>query len=372
LSRNRSSRNRAELAGPFFVRTARKESGMAEPAGDISGGIGSWDSGGWNFIPEGFEFLPFLPAALALGTAFLGALLMYLRDPEVIGPRGLRGYLTYAFPKRIIWHPSARNDYLWAIIHRLYYPFLIVPALTLAWALGHAAASWADWLIGPERHLGEDWLAAFAFTMLATVLARDFAVFGWHRLEHKIWWLWEFHKVHHAAEAMVYGLTARRNHPLNEFIHSFLMASFIGAVAGGFARLWNADVDVIVWLGIDVFYAFELLGLRHLKHSHINLRFPRWLEYVLVSPAQHQVHHSVDPRHWDKNFSTLFAFWDLMFGTWHPSEPRPVTIGLTDGGSLEFRKLRAMYFLPFVKVWRRIRPEKRPIAAETPLTALKS
>ena len=329
---------------------------MAEAGvGAVAQGVGDWNAGGWNFLPAGFEFLVLLPAALALGSAFLGAWVAYLRDEEVTGPRTVRGYFSYAFPMRVLWHPSARNDYLWAIIHKFYYPFLILPALMLAWALGHVAAEWADRVIGPERHLGESWIAAFCFTMLATVLTRDFAVFFWHRLEHRIWFLWEFHKVHHAAEAMVYGITARRNHPVNEFIHTFLMAVLIGGVSGVFARLWNADVDVIVWLGIDVFYAFELLGLRHLKHSHINFRFPRWLEYVLVSPAQHQVHHSIDPRHWDKNFSTLFAFWDVMFRTWHPSEPKPVTIGLQDGGSLEFRSLWAMYTLPFVKVWRRLR-----------------
>src|SRR5690606_37931516 len=124
---------------------------------------------------------------------------------------------------------------------------------------------WADRVLGPPVHAGPSWWAAFAFTMLASVLARDFATFAWHRLEHRVWWLWEFHKVHHAAEAMVYGLTARRNHPVNEFLQTFLNGLIVGSVAGLSARLINADVDVMVWLGIDIFYAFELLGFRHLK-----------------------------------------------------------------------------------------------------------
>ena len=50
-----------------------------------------------------------------------------------------------------------------------------------------------------------------------------------------------------------------------------------------------------------------------------------------------------------------FAFWDVMFGTWLPSEPKPVTIGLQDGESLEYRSLWAMYTLPFRKCWRQLR-----------------
>jgi hypothetical protein len=35
----------------------------------------------------------------------------------------------------------------------------------------------------------------------------------------------------------------------------------------------------------------------------------------IVSPAQHQIHHSCLPRHLDKNFAEHWAFWDALFGT---------------------------------------------------------
>jgi sterol desaturase/sphingolipid hydroxylase (fatty acid hydroxylase superfamily) len=311
--------------------------------------------------------LPFMPALLACSSALVGAWVAWGLDPG--GARGLRGFLAYAFPRRVLLHPSARLDYLWAVAHKLTYPFLIAPALVAAAAVAHVAAIWTDRFLGPPVHAGPSWWAAFAATLVAGVLARDFAHFWWHRLEHRVWWLWEFHKVHHAAEAMVYGLTARRNHPLNEFVQTFLGALLVGAVAGLFARLVNADVDFMIWLGISLFYAFELLGLRHLKHSHINLRFPRWLEYVLVSPGQHQVHHSTDARHWNRNFSTLFAFWDVLYGSWHASEPKPVRIGLADGESLEYRSLRALYLLPFVKIGRGLRARFGRLGAAKPPAA---
>ncbi|MEC7028835.1 MAG: sterol desaturase family protein, partial [Pseudomonadota bacterium] len=39
------------------------------------------------------------------------------------------------------------------------------------------------------------------------------------------------------------------------------------------------------------------------------------IEHILISPAQHQIHHSLKPEHHNKNFGEIFAFWDWMFGT---------------------------------------------------------
>jgi len=36
---------------------------------------------------------------------------------------------------------------------------------------------------------------------------------------------------------------------------------------------------------------------------------------VRISPAQHQVHHSVDAKHHHRNFGSALAIWDWMFGT---------------------------------------------------------
>ena len=71
--------------------------------------------------------------------------------------------------------------------------------------------------------------------------------------------------------------------------------------------------------------AFSLvwnLAFAHLRHSHVAMPFPRWLSYVLVSPHMHQVHHSVEERHHDRNFATVFALWDWAFGTLYLPDPR--------------------------------------------------
>jgi hypothetical protein len=60
-----------------------------------------------------------------------------------------------------------------------------------------------------------------------------------------------------------------------------------------------------------------------------------------------------------------------MFGTWLPSEPKPVTIGLQDGESAEYRSLWAMYTLPFRKCWRQLRRRApaAPVVAHAPIIA---
>ena len=64
------------------------------------------------------------------------------------------------------------------------------------------------------------------------------------------------------------------------------------------------------------------LAFAHLRHSHVALPFPHWLSHVLVSPHMHQVHHSVEERHHDRNYATVFALWDWIFGSLYIPHPR--------------------------------------------------
>ena len=53
----------------------------------------------------------------------------------------------------------------------------------------------------------------------------------------------------------------------------------------------------------------------NLRHSHVPLSYGRRLEQVLISPLQHQIHHSIAIEHQNRNFGSKFAIWDRMFGT---------------------------------------------------------
>jgi sterol desaturase/sphingolipid hydroxylase (fatty acid hydroxylase superfamily) len=313
-----------------------------------------------------------LIAAALFFSGIVGAIVTYCLDPNHAGRRSLRGFVRFLLPGSVFLHRSAVNDYLFAVIHKLTYPIVIGPVIAAAVWLSHESTALAETWLGPPVHRGDNWGASLVFTVLILVLLNDFWFFWFHRLEHRVWWLWEFHKAHHAAEAMPWGITARRNHPVDEILHTFGATLLPSLALGVFAYLWSADVDEVLIYGVSIWAILEILGFRHLKHSHIYLRFPRWLEYVFVSPAMHHIHHSREERHWDRNFSTMFAFWDVLYRSWCPSEPtRNFRIGLANDESKDFnRSVLHVYFYSFYTLRREIKRRRALRRADEPIEAV--
>ena len=164
--------------------------------------------------------------------------------------------------------------------------------------------------------------------------------------------LWSFHRVHHAAEVLT-PITAYRSHPVEHFVTGILGAPVIGMAAVFFQNLSSQDMQVAAIFGVNAFtFLFSLFGY-HLRHSHVWLSYGPVLSRVFISPAQHQIHHSVDPRHRDKNFGIRFALWDALFGTLYvPKERESLKVGLSDADPREFATVRQLYFLPFAKAAR--------------------
>ena len=55
-----------------------------------------------------------------------------------------------------------------------------------------------------------------------------------------------------------------------------------------------------------------------------------WLEYVIVTPAHHRVHHAINPEYLDKNYGQIFIFWDRLFGTFQEErDDIPAVYGIT-------------------------------------------
>jgi hypothetical protein len=103
-------------------------------------------------------------------------------------------------------------------------------------------------------------------------------------------------------------------------------------------------------LGLNALvFAYYLAGY-NLRHSSVWLSYGRAMEQVLISPAQHQIHHSSDPRHADRNFGFIFACWDGLFGTLYvPQGRETLTFGITGGEAREFDSIRRLYFLPLAR-----------------------
>lgn len=182
-------------------------------------------------------------------------------------------------------------------------------------------------------------------------LLNDFSKFIVHRALHKFNSLWEFHKVHHSAESLS-PLTVFRTHPLEALVFT-LRAGIVQMIAIlSFLVIGGFDFDPIGIFGANIFlFIFNVLG-SNLRHSHVHLSYGRRLEKIFISPYQHQLHHSIDPRHADVNFGTVLAFWDRLFGSWRsePIQATPLRYGLSPAEG-RFNTLADLYLRPLVRIF---------------------
>ncbi|MFO0695556.1 MAG: sterol desaturase family protein [Polyangiales bacterium] len=121
--------------------------------------------------------------------------------------------------------------------------------------------------------------------------------YAYHRLAHRVPFLWRLHEVHHSAETMDW-LASYRQHPLE--IALMTLAQNLPLVALGIPLASHAAVLVLLELN-TVFV-------------HSNVRIPEgpWSE-IFATPRFHHRHH--DRLREARNFATLFPFLDRLFGT---------------------------------------------------------
>ena len=83
------------------------------------------------------------------------------------------------------------------------------------------------------------------------------------------------------------------------------------------------------------------------------------LSKVLISPAQHQIHHSSLPHHHDRNFGSMFAIWDGLFKTLYiPATRENVRFGLSHQEDRKYQSLARIYLVPLAMAWQRLNPAR--------------
>lgn len=218
------------------------------------------------------------------------------------------------FDKRVWLHSSAKQDYVIWLLNGVIKAALILPLL-------FSAAPIAIWLNKAlEQVFGEANLAwlpdpavAVLFTFILFVLD-DFSRFFLHWLSHRVPFLWRFHQIHHSAEVLT-PITVYRIHPVESAMYAARLIFIQGISIGLGVYLFGHKLEVIDVFGANVFiFVFNVFGA-NLRHSHIWLSWGNKLENWFISPAQHQIHHSLDKSHYDKNFGSALAIWDRLFGS---------------------------------------------------------
>jgi creatinine amidohydrolase/Fe(II)-dependent formamide hydrolase-like protein len=86
------------------------------------------------------------------------------------------------------------------------------------------------------------------------------------------------------------------------------------------------------------------------------VNYPPRLSHFLLSPAQHQIHHSRLKHHHDCNYGLVFGFWDWAFGTLYvPRTRENIEFGIDTEDQAKFNSPVALYVQPFVGAWKLIK-----------------
>jgi len=199
-------------------------------------------------------------------------------------------------------------------------------------------------------------LNGFASQSIVTVvlfLTYELGYWVDHYLSHRIPVLWDFHKVHHTAEVLS-PFTNFRMHPVDSVVFANILAVFLG-VAGGVLRYLQLGDPFEVGGKNLILVAFFFVTV-HLQHTHLWIATTGLLGRVILSPAHHQIHHSDNPIHFDKNFGSCLSIWDWLFGTLHlPERTRErLNFGIATRAR-DHHTVIGSLFLPFVQAMARLR-----------------
>ncbi len=149
------------------------------------------------------------------------------------------------------------------------------------------------------EHLAVTQIKATWLVWFIAFIAIDFAGYWNHRLSHHINFFWNQHVIHHSSEE--FNLACALRQPVSNLLGYFSLLLIPAAIVG-------VPNEVIAILApIHLFAQFWY----HTQH----IGKMGWLEYIIVTPSQHRVHHAINPEYIDKNLGQILCVWDRWFGT---------------------------------------------------------
>lgn len=264
-------------------------------------------------------FWPFLLTSLAIAGVVL---FLRTRSPA----RTARGLLA----RRVWLHRSALMDYRLIVVNALIKALLVTPIMLSALALAVWVVDALTAQLGAASPSSLSRLEIMALYTAVLFVAWDGSRYVVHRLLHRVPALWEFHKVHHSAETLT-PFTVYRAHPVESALMQLRGVLVTGALTGVFFYLFRDRAVQYELLGVNAAgMVFNAAGA-NLRHSHVWLSYGPVVERIFMSPAQHQIHHSTDPREAHCNFGSALALWDWLGGSLRLARRRPERFGVPAG-----------------------------------------
>ena len=238
--------------------------------------------------------------------------------------------------KELWWNASTKLDYKLFyftphIVGILWLPVFITLQIDIVRFIDKAIL----FLFGPiDTSFWPAWLVTALYSIVL-FCALDFSRFLMHYAMHRYEPLWQLHRLHHTATTLN-PFTVFRFHPLEILMVKFRNLAVISLVTGIFQSLFPAQLSVWLILGAYTFdFIFNHTGAI-LRHSPVPLKYPDFMEKFIMSPVQHQMHHSSDEAHYNANYGVVLSFWDTLFGTvkLSPKEDVKLRYGVIEDGKL--------------------------------------
>lgn len=228
-------------------------------------------------------------------------ILILLSTPLYIIIIGLELLLSNYRPRKLYsWRDTAANLYLMLLNSLIDLLFRGIYLGILAFVFQHKVFAFAHPVV--------------YWVML--ILAEDFLYYWLHRFDHEIRFFWAIHVTHHSSEQMNFSVGFRSSvfQPLYRFIY-FIPLAWLGFAPLDIVFIYSATQ---IW---GIFVHTELIGKMG------------WLEYILVTPSHHRVHHASNARYLDRNMGMFLIIWDKLFGSFQEEMPesdyQPIKYGLT-------------------------------------------
>ena len=294
------------------------------------------------FDPQKRVFFGYLVSAFIISILWL----------TIIKKETIKSSIYKIFDKKIFLSKSAYSDYFLFVINIIIIMFLS-PILITQLAIASVVFEYlhSQTILNP-LNISSNYLEVLPyFFTVSYFILDDFTKYITHAIMHKTPILWEIHKTHHSARTLT-PFTIFRTHPIEGVIFIIRSAITQGVVIAVFYYIYGNTITLVTIFGANLFsFWFHILG-SNLRHSHIRINYWNWLEKILISPAQHQIHHSIKKEHHDKNFGVTFAFWDYIFGSLCISvKNQEVEFGISNKKYKYENNIIYLYFSPFVGIF---------------------
>jgi len=159
-----------------------------------------------------------------------------------------------------------------------------------------------DWMV---KHFALFEIESTLTLFVLAFIGHDFMGYWSHRFNHVVNIFWNRHIIHHSSEE--FNLSCALRQSISAFIGIYFFLYIPMAIIG---------IPTIIVATVAPVHLFAQFWY----HTRLIDKMG-FLEYIIVTPSHHRVHHAINDEYLDKNFSEIFIIWDKLFGTFQEELP---------------------------------------------------